>query len=513
MPRLRVRAEKIWTADTADANARSLVIADGRIESFDAGAADRELDGGPWVGPAFIDTHVHLTLGGLSLGEIHLAQVGSREQFTKAIADAHAALPPERWLKANGWDQSRWGGDMPTAEWLAACGDRPAIAWRMDQHACVLNRAALARVAARFDLRTDPPGGRVERDANGQPTGLFLEQAAWKWAKPCVPEPTIAERREGLRAASRHLATHGIATVGSMEYARDLVEAIDPLRRELRLRIRTTLLDRDWPLDWNLFNCVPRDEMLSIIGFKTFVDGTLGSRTARMLQPYADVPNDCGLFMELAERGVLAEWLREGLRRDFSMSLHAIGDAALRAVLDAADASEFRGVPAREALRIEHAQTVHPDDLPRMKGRWASMQPLHKFHDAPGAERALGAARMDRFFPFRALQEAGAMLAFGSDWPIVPPDVIAGMRAAITGLNANGDVCRPQDNVSPETALRAFTIDAARCLRCNGRTGRLATGLSADLVSLDRDPFRCNWVTDPPRVRWCMQAGEVTYAS
>jgi predicted amidohydrolase YtcJ len=156
---------------------------------------------------------------------------------------------------------------------------------------------------------------------------------------------------------------------------------------------------------------------------------------------------------------------------------------------------------------------VHPNDLPRMKGRWASMQPLHKFHDAPGAERALGAERMDRFFPFRALQEAGAMLAFGSDWPIVPPDVIAGMRAAITGLDANGDMCRPQDNVSPETALRAFTIDAARCLRCNGRTGRLATGLSADLVSLDRDPFRCDWVTDPPRVRWCMQAGEVTYAS
>jgi predicted amidohydrolase YtcJ len=513
MPRLRVRAERIWTADATVPSARALIVHDGRIESFEGMQAERELDGGPWVGPAFIDAHLHMTLGGLALSQCDLSACASRDAFAASIGAAHQALPPGRWLRANGWDQSRWGGPMPTTEWLHACGDRPAIAWRMDQHACVLNHAALALTAARFDLRTDPPGGRVERDGEGRPTGLFLEQAAWKWAKACVPEPTVQERREGLRAAGLHLARHGIATVGSMEYARDLVEAMDPLRRELPLRVRATLLDREWPLDWNLANCITRDEGLAIIGFKTFVDGTLGSRTARMLEPWADRPGDCGLLMELAERGTLAEWMREGLRRDFSMSLHVIGDAALRAALDAADAAERRGTPAREALRLEHAQTIHPDDLPRMKGRWASMQPLHKHFDAPGAPAALGEARMDRFFPFRSLAEHGAMLAFGSDWPIVPPDVIAGMRTAITGLDVGGDPCRPDDNLSPEAALRAFTIDAARCLRCNGRTGRLAPGLSADLVSLDRDPMRCNWVTDPPRVRWCMHAGQVTFVA
>ena len=512
MPRCRVRAERIWTGDVAHPVARSIVVHDGRIESLEGMQASRELDGGPWVGPAFIDAHLHMTLGGLTLAELDLSTAGSRQVFEEAVTGAHARLAPDRWLKAHGWDQSRWGGDMPTMAWLSGCGERPAIAWRMDQHACVVNQAAMRRIQARHDLRSDPPGGRVERNAQGEPTGLFLEQAAWKWVKPFVPEPTVQERREGLRAAGRFLASHGIATVGSMEYARDLVEAIEPLRRELPVRVRATLLDRDWPLDWNLANCISRDEGLAIIGFKAFVDGTLGSRTARMLEPWSDARDHSGLFMELAERGVLGEWLREGLRRDFSMSLHVIGDAAIRAALDAADAAEFRGTPARESLRLEHAQTVHPLDIARMHGRWASMQPLHKAFDGPGAPAALGPARMDRFFPFRSLQEAGARLAFGSDWPIVSPDPLAGMRAAITGMDIHGDPCRPQENLFPDAALAAYTLDAARCLRCNGRTGRVAAGLSADLVSLDRDPFRCNWITDPPKVRWCMHAGEITFA-
>jgi predicted amidohydrolase YtcJ len=226
MPRLRVRAERIWTADANTSTARSLVIHDRRIEQLDGGAFDRELDGGPWVGPAFIDAHLHLTLGGLALGETDLTGATSRERFAEAIASSHARLPAGRWLKANGWDQSRWGGELPDASWLSACADRPAIAWRMDQHACVVNEPALRAIAARFDLSTDPAGGRVTRDSHGHPTGLFLEQAAWKWAKACVPEPSIQERREGLRAAAAHLARHGIATVGSMEYSRDLVEAI-----------------------------------------------------------------------------------------------------------------------------------------------------------------------------------------------------------------------------------------------------------------------------------------------
>ncbi len=513
MPRIRVRAENIWTADEARPLARSLVVDNARIETLDSGSADHDLDGGPWVGPAFIDSHLHLTLGGLSLTETNLSHAGSREQFSEAIAAAHQTLQPGRWLKAHGWDQTRWGGGMPHADWFGPLADRPAIAWRMDQHACVLNRAALRLVATRFDLRENPPGGRVERDATGAPTGLFLEQAAWQWAKSCVPESTVQERREGVRAASRALAAHGIATVGTMDYARDLAEAIDPLRRELPLRIRATLLDREWPLDWNLANCIQSDDALAIIGFKSFIDGTLGSRTARMLEPYTDDPSNFGMLVELAERGVLQQWLDEGVRRGFTMSMHAIGDAALRVALDAADAVELRRPTSRAEIRFEHAQTIHPADLHRMKGRWASMQPLHKFFDAATLPIALGADRSDRFFAFRSIAAAGGMLAFGSDWPIVPPDVLAGMRTAITSLDAGNDPCQPQENLSPDSALRAYTIDAARCLRCDNRTGRLAPGLSADLVSLDRDPFRCNWVTHPPKVRWCMHGGELSYAT
>ncbi len=524
----------------------------------DASAVDHEMDGGEFVCPAFIDSHVHLLLGGRALSQAHLASVSSREEFESVIRAKHESLPNDVWLEASGWDQGNWqassqnttatnarkisGDGMPDHTWLASCGNRPAIAWRMDQHVCVVNRAALNIIAQCHDLSRDPVGGTIARDAAGNPTGLLLEQAAWKLAVPCVPEPNSAALCEAAHAAARHLHAHGIATVGSMEYSRDLISTLSPLRHELNVRIRATILDREWPVDWSLGQCVAADDALRILGFKSFIDGTLGSRTARMLEPYCDAPDNCGMFVELAESGKLSDWLREGLSRGWSMSMHAIGDAALRAALDAADAAESlsatnvranemyvdapshneekisapnstRSNPARESLRIEHGQTAHASDVARCKERWLSMQPLHKYFDAGPALPRLGAARMDGFFSFKQFHEAGARLAFGSDWPIVEPDCLQAMQTAITGATSGGAITRPDASITGEIALKAFTCNAAQCLRASDTCGTLKVGHAADVVSLDRNPLTMDWSKHKPNIRFTCVAGLNTSAA
>lgn len=536
----------------------------------DTSAVNYEMDGGEFVCPAFIDSHVHLLLGGRALSHAHLAGVSSREEFESVIRAKHESLPNDVWLEASGWDQGNWHENsrrneslnakmnaqtqpqihaqkisshgMPDHTWLASCGNRPAIAWRMDQHVCVVNRAALNIIAQRHDLSRDPVGGTIARDAAGNPTGLLLEQAAWKLAIPCVPEPNSAALRQSAHAAARHLHAYGIATVGSMEYSRDLISTLSPLRHDLNLRIRATILDREWPVDWSLGQCVAADDALRIIGFKSFIDGTLGSRTARMLEPYCDAPEQQGMFVELAESGKLSEWLRAGLSRGWSMSMHAIGDAALRAALDAADAAEslsdtnartnemYVSAPshstgkisavnsthinqARESLRIEHGQTAHASDIARCKDRWLSMQPLHKYFDAAPALPRLGAARMDRFFSFKQFHEAGARLAFGSDWPIVEPDCLQAMQTAITGATVDGAITRAEASITAEIALKAFTCNAAQCLRASDTCGTLKVGYAADVVSLDHDPLTMDWSKHKPNIRFTCVAGLATSAA
>ena len=524
MPRTRITAQKIWTGDATRPFAKSITMDGGKIVGIDdASAVDHEIDGGEFVCPAFIDSHVHLLLGGRALSQAHLAGVSSREEFESVIRAKHETLTNDVWLEASGWDQGNWqvssqsnttanarnmsSDGMPDQTWLASCGNRPAIAWRMDQHVCVVNSAALNIIAQRHDLSRDPAGGTIARDAAGNPTGLLMEQAAWKLAVPCVPEPNSAALRQAAHAAARHLHAHGIATVGSMEYSRDILSTLSPLRHELNLRIRATILDREWPVDWSLGQCVAADDALRILGFKSFIDGTLGSRTARMLEPYCDAPEHHGMFVELAESGKLSEWMREGLSRGWSMSVHAIGDAALRAALDAADAAEKSGVRARESLRIEHGQTAHASDISRCKDRWLSMQPLHKYFDAAPALTRLGLPRMDRFFCFKQFHQAGARLAFGSDWPIVEPDCLQAMQTAITGATFGGAITRAQSNISAEIALQAFTCNAAEYLRANDTCGALKVGHAADIVSLDRDPITMDWSQNKPNIRFTCVAG------
>jgi predicted amidohydrolase YtcJ len=233
---------------------------------------------------------------------------------------------------------------------------------------------------------------------------------------------------------------------------------------------------------------------------KSFADGTLGSRTAWMLEPYADKPETCGLAMEHTLRGELAQWMRAVQDMGLSPSVHAIGDRAARELIDAMDACADAPAP-----RFEHAQTLHAREIPRLAGRFASMQPLHKADDARLALARLGPSRIERFFAFRALLAHGARLAFGSDWPIVSPDPLLGIKAAVTGLDLDGHPFATEHSISVQDALVAYTRAAAEMLDLPG--GILAPARAADFVVLDRSPFETDWTRERPRVERTIVAG------
>lgn len=507
---------RIWTGDDHHPDARSLLIRHGRVVALDEPPPPDvpTIDAhGAAVTPGLIDAHMHLSTGGQTLTQVDLSTVRSRAQFERAIADRHAALPADQWLIAGGWSNENWReapdqGSMPHHAWLAAAGDRPVVCYRMDLHAAVVNRAVLDMI----DTSGDPPGGRIVRDRAGEPTGLLLEAALWERVNPLIPSPDNESLRESIIAAMRHVNGFGVTAVGSMEYQSTVERALLPLRDNLTLRIAVTLLDRDWPLDTSFADHFANDDHLAVIGFKAFVDGTTGSRTAAMLEPYSDDPGDGetgepnrGVLVELAQRGVLQDWARFVAERGYSPSIHAIGDRAARLTLDA-----FEGLDESVGLRIEHAQQVDPADMPRFRGRIASMQPLHKADDGRYLGQLLGDARLAGCFAFRSLRDAGATLAFGSDWPVVSCNPMLGMQAAITGLTTDGVPFLTEQNVDVETALRAYTVDAARAMWL-ADCGRLAPGCLADLVMYDRDPFGVDWVDDLPRVALTMVGGRVVY--
>lgn len=508
----RIEAAQIITCDPLRPAARSMTFKGATIAGLDQCGDGHSTDAstgnvlrmpGCWVVPGLIDSHLHLLMGGLSLGRLDLSGVRSRGEFEALVSQRSAQLNHDQWTEAFGWSEHVWGGERPTHAWLAGAGSRPAVAWRCDQHVALVNQAAMSLL----DLSRDPPGGKVERDSMGNPTGLLIEQAAWQLLGPRIPQPTAETKLQACRAACRHLNSLGITTAGAMEYLCDVESILAPARDSgsLTVRLRTTLLDREDPLPFGRARAIDASEFLEVIGFKSFADGTLGSSTAAMLEPYLDGTGS-GSLLERALAGDLEQWMRAVLEAGYSPSIHAIGDRALACVIAAALLTD-----PEMRCRVEHAQLVSDATMPLLKGRTLSMQPYHKATDAPLARTRLGRSRCAGMFAFRDLLATGARLAFGSDWPIVTADPIAGMRCAITGIAEDSNAYETRQNLTPAEALAAYTTCAARCLGLEGKAGRLAPGHFADAVVLDRNPLECDWAWAPPRVIMTIAAGEVRH--
>jgi predicted amidohydrolase YtcJ len=518
---------RLWTGDSRRRWADALLTADDRIAVVGSSAevmkrvstTTRVIDGrGMLVVPGFIDSHIHFLAGGLGLASVQLRDAATPEDLTQRIANYAATQPPDRWIRYGDWDHERWGGELPRKEWIdAVTPAHPVWVNRLDGHMSLANSAAL-RAAGISRATPDVAGGTIVRDTAGDPTGIFKDNAQ-ALIERVAPPPSDSELDAALATAMRHVAAQGVTSVHHMGTWADLAVFVRAhAARRLATRIYAAVPIDTWErLRDHVAASGRGDEWLRVGALKGFVDGSLGSHTAAMLAPFADAPDDRGLFVNTREE--LYRWTSLADAAGLHMIVHAIGDLAIRTQLDIyARVIEENGVRDRR-FRIEHAQHLAQPDIPRFAqlGVIASVQPYHAIDDGRWAERVIGAERVNTTYAFRSLLDAGARLAFGSDWHVAPPTPLEGIYAAVTrrtldGGHPNGWV--PAQRITVEEALRAYTSDAAFASFEEMEKGMLARGQLADFAIIDRD------ITAMPpediaeaRVVMTVVGGRVVYAA
>lgn len=503
--RILIHGGTIHTGDPAQPQVEALVIEHGRVvvagsradaEVYREGAEMVDLEGAT-VTPGLIDAHLHLEGIGWREVRLNLTGTGSLAEVQEALRRYAAENPEAAWLRGRGWDQNDWPESVwPTAADLdAAVADRPVALSRIDGHALWVNSAALEAAGISADTR-DPEGGRLIRDESGAPTGILVDRAE-ELVGGVIPPASREERRAALLAGARACARSGLTMVhdmgvdrGALELYRELVEA-----GELPVRVLAYLDGPGELLDEYLEKGPEVGRRLSVRGVKLYADGALGSRGAALLEDYSDEEGNRGLVVTPGEEieAIAEACLRSGLQ----VATHAIGDRANRLVLDAY-ARALEAVPgARDPrLRVEHAQVLHPGDLTRFSelGVIASMQPTHATSDASWAGLRLGEARLAGAYAWRDLLESGAILAFGSDAPVESERPALGLLAAITRQDAPGRPAGgflPEQRLSADEALAAFTRGGAFASFEESRLGMLRVGFAADLVVWPVDPLEC----------------------
>jgi predicted amidohydrolase YtcJ len=491
----------IYTMDPARPRARALAIAGNRVVALGddaqmrtlAGPEGKEVDlGGRTAVPAFADSHLHFMSWGLSLLQIDLAGVPSLEVALARVADRAEATPHGRWLTGRGWDHSLWtGGNFPTRHGLdGAAPDHPVWLRRKCGHAGWANSRALA-LAGITAQTPDPPGGAIDRTADGEPTGI-LKETAMSLISDLIPEPAMSEATQAIRDATAAAHRHGLVSVHTME-GPDALRAFQQLHAggDLEMRVLIQIPEENLEAAVRLgLRSGLGDERLRIGGVKIFADGALGARTAAMLAPYEGEPDNWGITITDAQ--ALTAMVREASRAGLAAFVHAIGDRANREVLDAVEASRRAGEGLGLRHRIEHVQILHPDDVPRLAplGVVASMQPLHATQDMLLAD-ALWGRRCAGAYAWRSLLDSGAVLAFGSDAPVEDLSVMAGIHAAVTRRRPDGspgpEGWIPQERIGVAQALRAYTVGAAYAAGEEATRGTLSPGKLADVAVLSRD--------------------------
>jgi predicted amidohydrolase YtcJ len=480
----------------------SIAVRGGRIVYLgeDAGAlalrgpATRVIDlAGRAVTPGLIDAHSHLKGLGAALDQVDLGGAASYEEVIRRVRQAPGDHPPGAWIFGRGWDQNRWPGQrFPDHHALSqAVPDHPVWLTRVDGHAALLNARAMAALG--IDAATpDPPGGRLLRDAAGEPTGVLIDRAM---DRARLPDPTRADRERQLAAAARHCVALGLTTVTDMGIGQADYEAYSELRRAGRLPLRAALFIADDPVllaRW--FERGPEIDpaaRITVRGVKLYADGALGSRGAALLEPYSDDPGNLGLLVSTGPH--LEAVARQAAAHGFQVAIHAIGDRGGLLAIDAMERA-LGGPRPQLRFRLEHAQVLRLQDIERLArlGIIASMQPTHATSDMPWAKDRLGEARLAGAYAWRKVLDAGGRLALGSDFPVESADPRLGLYAAVTRQDLAGQPpggWLPGERLSREEALRGFTLDAAWSLFLESEVGSLEVGKRADLVVFGSDPM------------------------
>ena len=525
-PTLAIVNARIWTgdprrpwADAIAASADRLVAVGSSAEVRKlATASTRIIDAhGMMVVPGFIDSHVHFLDGGFGLASVQLRDARTPQEFVRRIAEYARTIPAGTWITNGDWDHEQWGGELPRRDWIdSVTPNNPVWINRLDGHMALANGATL-RAAGITSATRDVPGGTIVRDEHGEPTGI-LKDNAQSLVDRAIPDRTPEQEDRALDAAMRYVAGNGVTSVHNMGSWNDLAvfERAHAAGR-LITRIYAAVPLSTWERLRDTVHARGRgDAWLSIGGLKGFVDGSLGSHTAAMLQPFSDAPNDTGLFVNSPDD--LYRWTSGADKAGLNVIVHAIGDRAIRTQLDIYERVERENGPRDRRFRIEHAQHIAPSDLPRFArlGVIASMQPYHAIDDGRWAEKVIGHERGKTTYAFRSLLDAGTRLAFGSDWFVAPATPLEGIYAAVTrrtldGAHPNG--WYPEQKIGVEDALRAYTSGGAYASFDERDKGVLAPGKLADFVMIDRDITRV-----PPetireaRVMMTVVAGKIVHS-
>ncbi len=491
------------------ARAQALAVRDGRIVAVGSNGDIRKLKvsqtkevdlGGHFVMPGFNDAHVHLASGGFEKMNVNLVGSQSLQEMQHRIGLKVNRAAPGVWIIGRGWDHTLWPGQtLPTRQDIdVMTNGHPAIFVRVDGHIAIANTAALQ--AAGITGKTQPPqGGKIDLDAAGQPTGI-LREGAQELVFTKVPPPTQAQRREAAELALANASRWGVTSVQDNSSWDDFL-VYEELEREgkLTLRISEWLSFKDpvSELVEHRAHHPASDPMLHTTMLKGFMDGSLGSRTAALLAPYADDPGNSGLPQY--EQGPLNKMAAERADAGFQMGFHAIGDRAAQMALDAfaaAEASPKAHAPADAPTprdfryRIEHDQVIAPSQFAQYKklGVIASVQPCHLLTDMNWAEARIGPERAKTSYPWKQFLDNGIPLAFGTDFPVEPITPFRGIYAAVTRKNEAGTrEYYPEQKLTIEQALAAYTTGSAYAEFAEKEKGTIAPGMLADFVVLDRD--------------------------
>ncbi len=505
---LVVRNGLVWTGESAQAQAQAFAVRDGKFVRVGSDEDMQDLIGpetvvedaqGRRVLPGIIDTHVHLMNGSMSFGWLDLRPAVSREDFLRLVREYALTLPEDDWVIGRSWSAESWPDPTPPTpdEIDEAAGGRPAFFIRMDGHSLIAGAEAIRLANVTRDSPADPPGGKIGRSPDGALTGAFYEQAMGI-IRSQAPRMSQARVRELFLQAIHHLNKNGVTQVGAIDTKRFVESHIKPVddAGDLTIRVGVSLtgggddLDSWIPiLEWADQTRTISDR-LTILGFKGYMDGALGSRTAWMNEPFLDDPHDpdnVGFPLAAAENGTLPELIKLAAKMNLQPAVHAIGDRANNTLLNW---YQFMG-PNRWLIRprIEHAQHLSPADIPRFVRMSVipSMQPYHKADDGRYAEERLGPDRIQSSYAFRSLYDSGAYLSFGSDWPVVSSNPFLGMHAAVTAQTLGDASFVPEQSLTIEESLRCYTVNATWALHTPGQTGMIQPDHFADFIVIDRD--------------------------
>jgi len=452
---------------------------------------------GNTVLPGFIDSHVHFSDGGFGLNTVQLRDADTPQEFIKRISEYANGIPNGEWVQGGRWNHELWpDSPLPTRAWIDGfTPNNPVLVSRYDGHMVLANSLAL-RLAGITRDTVSPIDGMIEKDYNGELTGILKDQAI-SLVEKVIPSPSEDQLTRAITTALAHARRYGITGIhdnaGKEDFA---VYQKLYARGELTCRIYCMMPIQQWKSLSDIgIRAAYGNDWIRIGALKGFADGSLGSSTALFFEPYNDNPHNSGLALaDMSPRSKIFKLVREADQAGLQMCFHAIGDIANHLVLDMYE-STFKAngeTPEKRRWRIEHAQHLHPSDIQRFQslGIIASMQPVHLVDDGCWAEKRIGRERCKTTYAFRTLLNNGTRLAFGTDWPIAPLNPLLGIQAAITrqtsdGKNPGGWFA--EEKIKVEEAIEAYTTGSAYAEFAQNEKGSIAVGKLADIVILNGD--------------------------